>query len=232
MSEYKASQPIFITLVRTPYGKACVRLLVESLRTFGGALQDCPFWIFETNPEKTTCMDMQNLGVNAITLETPEPTRSYLFGEKVYACAQAEVLVPKGTRSMVWIDPGCLIVQPPQLYALNEDYDAAFRPVHIRNVGSPINQPLDAFWKGIYEKLGVSDMPMTVESFVDGQQLRAYFNSHAFTINPTKGLMKLWLACFDALVNDQKFQLETCRDETHRVFLFSGDIKYSDSQFD
>jgi hypothetical protein len=104
------------------------------------------------------------------------------------------------------------------------DYDAAFRPVHICNVGSPVNQPMDAFWQKIYDVIGVKDNLMTVESFFDAQRLRAYFNSHAFAINPARGLMRRWLANFETLVSDQAFQTEACQDDDHQVFLFQASL--------
>jgi hypothetical protein len=222
MNDVGVSQTIFMTVVRTLYGKTCARLLIESLRTFGGAMQNCPFWLFEANSEKTSCRDLENMEVKVITLETPEPFRHYLFGDKVYACAQAETLAPTGVHSLVWIDPNCFIVQAPSLYALKGECDAAFRPVHICNVGSLANQPPNAYWQKIYAAVGVKDLPMTVESFVDGRRLRAYFNSHGFSINPAKGLMKRWLACFETQINDLSFQSGACQDDVHKIFLFQA----------
>ncbi|MBN1537283.1 MAG: hypothetical protein JW908_11170 [Anaerolineales bacterium] len=222
MNAHNTDQTIFVTVVRTLYGKTCARLLIESLRTFGGAMRHCLFWLFEVDPQVTACRDLEDLGVKVWPLETPEAIQDYLFGNKVYACAQAEALAPSNARSLVIIDPNCLIVQPPLLYALDGNCDAAFRPVHIRNVGSLADQPLDAFWQNIYETVGVKDISMTIESFIDGQRLRAYFNSHAFTINPTIGIMKRWLACFETLVSDQSFQSGACQDEKHQIFLFQA----------
>lgn len=222
MNQTQTNRTLFITRVGTLVGKSCARLLIESLRSFGGAMQNCPFWIFEAFPEKTACQDLIDLNIKVLPLNAPAPQRDFLFGEKVYACAQAELLAPPDTQSLVWIDPICLIVQPPLLYGLTSDYDAAFRPVHIRNVGLPANQPLDTFWQKISDIAGVKDIPMAVESFVDGQRLHAYFNSHAFAVNPQKGLMKRWLACFESLINDQEFLSTICQDENHQIFLFQA----------
>jgi hypothetical protein len=147
---------------------------------------------------------------------------AYPFGRKVAACARAEELAPAGTEALVSIDPSCLIVQPPVLFDLGPSFDAAFRPVHIRNVGLPPGEPLDAFWQGIYAALGVKDIATTITSFVDGQRLRAYFNSHSFAINPALGLMKRWYALFQQLVGDETFQAAACADEVHQIFLFQA----------
>ena len=75
--------------------------------------------------------------------------RHYYFAGKVCASAQAEELATPGVRSLIWIDPACLIVRPPLLFDLGQSFDAAVRPVHIRNVGLPPGEPLNGFWKKI-----------------------------------------------------------------------------------
>ena len=62
-------------------------------------------------------------------------------------------------------------------------------------------------------------MPIAVESYVDGQRLRAYYNSHAFAINPGLGLLRRWAEVFETLVVDGAFQAAACHDARHQVFL-------------
>ena len=196
------------------------RLLIDSLRSFGGELAEAPFWIFATSPEAVHSLEDEH--THAFPLVLPEVVSAYPFGDKVAACARAEELAPAGTRSLAWIDPTCLIVQPPVLFQLGAGSEAAFRPVHIRNIGLPPSEPLDAFWKGIYAACGVKDIGTTVTSFVDGQLLRTYFNSHGFAINPALGLMERWYELFQRLVRDKQFQSAACADERHQVFLFQA----------
>ena len=180
------SQAIFLTSVRSARGKACARILIDSIHAFGGALRDCPIWVFEANSQKASCQDLASDSVQVIPLNMPDTVRDYIFGDKVYACAQAEAMAMSEVQSLVWIDPICVVVHPALLFDLGTSFDAAVRPVHIRNVGLLTTDPLDAFWQTIYATVGVNDIASTVESFVDGQRLRAYFNSHAFAINPKK----------------------------------------------
>lgn len=210
---------LFITTISEDV-KSAVRLLVESLRAFGGDLADAQFWIFSTDPKCSSGLEDNRTGI--LPISVPSHIAAYPFGIKVAACAQAEQLASPGTHSMVWIDPSCLIVQPPILFDLNQTFDAAFRPVHIRNVGLPPNDPLDAFWQGIYAACGVKDVSTMVTSFVDNQRLRTYFNTHAFSINPVLGLMRSWYETFQRLVEDQDFQKAACPDEHHQIFLFQA----------
>ena len=216
------SQIIFLMSVRSARGKANARILIDSIRAFGGALRDCPIWLFETNPQKVPCNDLAGNGVQVIPLNVPETVRDYDFGDKVYAGAQAEAMATPEVQTLVWIDPICVVVNPPTLFDLGSAFDAAARPVHIRNVGLLATDPLDVFWQTIFATVGVNDIASTVESFVDEQRLRAYFNSHAFAINPKKGLLHCWFDLFEKLVCDQEFQTRACTDGRHQIFLFQA----------
>ncbi|KAF0107055.1 MAG: hypothetical protein FD146_2165 [Anaerolineaceae bacterium] len=197
-----------------------VRLMIDSLRTFGGDLADAPFWVFAPDPEPVRAFETG--ATRLLPLTVPDLVAAYPFGRKVAACARAEQLAPAGTRSLVWVDAAYLFCQPPTLFALGADFDAAFRPAHIRNVGLPPSEPLDAFWGGICAALGVDDVPGAVTSFVDGQLLRTYFNSHAFAVNPALGLMRRWYELFQQLVGDAAFQSAACADDIHQIFLFQA----------
>jgi hypothetical protein len=165
------------------------------------------------------CNSLGRTGAQVFPLNVPDTVRHYIFADKVYACAQAEEMATPGVQSLVWIDPSCLIINPPQLFDLGRSFDAAVRPVHIRNVGLAPTQPLDGFWTKICAVVGTPDIPTTVEAFVDGHCIRSYFNSHAFAINPARGLLRRWFDCFAGLVRDQPFQAESCQDEPHQIFL-------------
>jgi hypothetical protein len=143
----------------------------------------------------------------------------YPFAAKVWACSRAEELVDSKVQSLVWIGSDCLVVQPPVLLALDEGHDAAVRPVHIRNVGLAATGPVDRFWTGVFEAIGVDDVTLVAESFVDQQRLRAYFNSHMVSVRPVRGIYRRWFERFAQLATDQAFQAGACSDPLHRVFL-------------
>jgi hypothetical protein len=215
---------VFLTLVRHPQQRRGARMLIDSIRTFGGAMCDCPIWLFEADPQRAPCQDLARDNVQVIPLVVPESVKHNWFGSKVTACAQAEAMVGSAVRSLVWFSPDCLVIQPPLLFDLVDTNgtppaDIAVRPVHIRNVGLPVDAPLDAFWRRVYETVGVPDVQTVVESFVDKQRLRAYFNSHVLSVNPVKGLFRRWLEVFAVLVSDTDFQSGACRDELHHIFL-------------
>lgn len=212
---------IFFTKIGAPKEKASVCLLLASLRAFGGVWSDCPFWIFAAAPEQVACDELTGLGARVLPLEM-SPSLRYPFAGLVTACARAEALAPAGTPAVVWLDPNGLIVQPPALFDPGDSCDAALRPVHIRNVGLPPAEPLDAFWGGIYRAVGVEDVALRVTSFIGRQELRAYFNSHGLAVRPSLGLCARWLELFARLVRDETFQAAACGEERHRIFLFQA----------
>jgi len=210
---------MLLTLIRDPAERPLARLLIESLRAFGGDLGQATVWLFEADPVGAPCADLASPGVEIVPLTVPASVRGYWFGAKVAACARAEEMAPAATSSLVWFDPTCLVVQPPALLSLGATHDAAVRPVHHRNVGSPAGQALDPFWRGVYRALGIDDVETAVSTFIENEPIRPYFNSHGFAVNPSLGLMARWLERFEALVLNERYQATACGDVLHQVFL-------------
>jgi len=208
----------FLTVVNSKQEERQARRLIESLRSFGGQLRDCPVWVFA--PRSQALDDLAGMrNVARYPLEIEAPCRHYELADKVFACAKAEELAGAEIRSLVWLNLDCLIINPPILFDLGPSFDAALRPVHIRNVGSLAQEPLDDYWSTVYRVVGVDSAPDTVESFVDAQRLRPYFNTHCFSINPARGILQMWRECFRSLVTNPAFQAGPCHDEVHQVFL-------------
>ncbi len=209
----------YMTVISSQVEAQQVKLLIESLRRFGGRLGEYPVWLFCTDMKYSEGFS-ESGRLKLFHLEMDLPFRNYPFAEKVFACALAEELaVLSGVKTLIWLNPDCLIFNPPELFVLNKDYDAAFRPVHIRNVGSLAKESLDGYWQGVYEVVGVDQVPYTIESYVDGQTIRPYFNTHCFAINPDRGILQSWRAFFVASLLDKAFQDTYCQDELHQIFL-------------
>lgn len=209
----------FVMLVLDTDGERGACLAVQSLRRFGGRWRACPFWIFLPDPTDLApaLADMEGVQTKPLEIDTDFPP--YIFSAKVHACAQAEALAGPDVHTLIWLSSTTLFAQPPDLFHLGTAVDAAFRPVHIRNVGLLVDEPLDAYWASIYQAVGVDDQAYSVESFVDDQKLRPYFNSHLFAINPAHGVMQAWLRYFKGLVLDEAFQSGSCANQLERIFL-------------
>ncbi len=182
-------------------------------------MANVPVYVLESNPDGVPCDILRDEGVSVVPFEMPGSIGDYLFAGKVCASAAAEEIASGQSDTLVWLSSDCLVVNPPVLYSTGQDFDAAVRPVHIQNVGSPVAQPVDSFWRGIYDAVGIEDAPFSVVSFVDEKSVRAYFNSAAYSVNPNLGLLRRWRDLFSTLVEDEDFQMSSCQDELHRVFL-------------
>jgi hypothetical protein len=224
MSEESGRETRFLIMFRSAAGERLARIAIESLRAFGGPLRACEVWAFLLDTDRVSRALPGIEGVQRFPLTVEHGPPPYPFAEKVYACAKAEEMAGPEIRSLVWLSLDCLVINPPLLFDLGPTADAApadaaFRPVHHQNVGSPAHEPADDFWQGVYRALGVEDIPYTVESFADGQTLRPYFNTHCFAFNPATGLGQAWWAHFKGMVRDEAFQAGPCRDELHQIFL-------------
>jgi hypothetical protein len=215
---------LFFTLVIEPYQAQNARLLVQSLRAFGGPLRHSPVWVFYPDLGMAAKHRWQDLeDVECLPLgNVYEP--DYWFSRKVHACARAEERIGSGDRSLVWLAPENLFVQPPLLFDLAHppeapSHKAAFRTVHHSNVGSPAEQPLDPFWCAVYRSVGLDEAPYTTRSYIDDRELRPYWNTHCFAIDPGMGLLQAWREGFCRLLDDEAFQAGPCSDVPHRVFL-------------
>ena len=105
---------------------------------------------------------------------------------------------------MVWLSLDSLIINPPLLFNLGVAADAAFRPVHHRNVGSPAREPPDAFWQGIYAALGVGDA-LHGRVVCRRTDAPALLNTHCFAFNPATGLGRAWWRALHSAGSRTKF---------------------------
>lgn len=208
-----------MTWVRKAWQRDHARILIGSIRAFGGELSKCPIWVFEVDPVNVSCSSLEGDDNHIFTLEVPEILRNYYYGDKVFACAQAEMMAKTTVQCLIVLATENLIIRPPMMFDLTDDHDVSVRPVHIKNVGLSVDEPVDDYWRGVYAVVGVDDVVPTVESFVDQKQIRAYFNSAAFSVNPAMGLLSQWIEYFQELVSDDEYQDATCQDAWHKVFL-------------
>lgn len=215
----RCESTVFFTCVASRGQVERARLLIDSIREFGGDMSACPVWVVEADPDGAPCGGLEEDGVTLVPLTPPGEPGDYPFSRKVRACAEVEERAAGSVGTLCWLIPECLVLRPPILFELGTGCDAAVRPVHIRNVGLPAVEEPDAFWSGVFAVAGEPAESFTVESFIEGERIRPYFNSAAFSFSPEPGVMRRWREAFGTLVGDAIFQREACGDELHRIFL-------------
>lgn len=215
-----SEKTVVFTWLSSGSERKAASILIRSIRDFGGKLSDCPIWVLDLDPENNSPFSgSEEENVEVIPLTLPQRLKHYYYGGKVYASFKAEEKAAKGVDTLLLMAVENLVIKSPVEFMLSNEYDIAVRPVHITNVGSLYEDELDQFWKGIYETVGIDDIVPSVESFIDGDQIRLYYNSAAFSVRPEKGIFRSWLDCFEILISDEEFQGDACGDETHKVFL-------------
>jgi hypothetical protein len=216
----QTKQPVFLTLVRSSDDARSARILIESLREYGGQLNRSRFWIFLSNG-MTSPPELQELtDVDFFPVEIETEHSQYILGDKVYVCAQAEMMATaRDIDSLVWMSAYSMILKPPDLFELGTDYNAALRAVHIKNIGSPMDEPIDSFWQAVYHKIDLRESALSVISLVDQSSIRPYFNTHLFSIRPNIHLLERWSEVYYDLITDTEFQNRYCQDIEHQIFL-------------
>jgi len=210
----------FLVMVGSAQQERDAEMLVDSLRDFGDAYGKCPIYVVQTDPERLPCKGLAARGTQLVPLKMNEKHRNYFFADKVFACAQVEKMVAGRVEALVYMNPECLVLQPPVELQLASSEVAAVRPVHIRNVGSAANEPMNPYWSTVFKACALDpEKVFAVESFVDGQKTRAYFNSGTMSIRPDKGIFQMWCADFEKLLQDEAFQGTIADDRLHRLFL-------------
>ena len=201
-----------------------VALLVESVRAFGGAQKDAPFWVYvppdSIAADSPTRAKLAALGATLKISEAPAGTDWFLFSGKIFAAARAEAEAEGHTPILAWLNEDTLVLQEPAGFLLPPDKAIGYRPVMHKNVGLLFNEPLDPFWGRILEKMAVPEaalFPMVTPA--DEDTIRPYFNAGCLIVRPERGLLRAWQDYFTVLIQDSVL-VEMCREDVRkRIFI-------------
>ena len=203
----------FITLAGSRQDYYKIQWLIDSIRKFGGNLTDSPITVYETESQNAPFEDFHGEEIYREKLTIPDALQEYPNEGQVFACYHAEVMAANRFRALVWVCPEYLVFNPPELFDLGANFDAALRPVDKKGEGILEGDPLDDYWQRIYKEVGVDDVQATVTPFIENNRIRACYSAHAFAVNPAKGVFKLWYDCFGNLMGDTDFQNSISNDQ-------------------
>ena len=81
------------------------------------------------------------------------------------------------------------------------------RPVDHILIGSPADQPVDAFWRDVYRVTGVSEKQLfTMTTSADQKRIRPYVNAGFLVVRPELGLLRQWRAQFTEVLAARVFE--------------------------
>jgi len=186
--------------------------------------KDAPIWVFapreiiESDNEIQAKFDALN--VEVVASGAPSDALAYPFGGKVYAASAAEQRTGSSAAILAWLDEDTIVLREPAEFDLDPGETFGYRPVMHQRIGSPYDEPVDAFWTRVYEVSAVPEaaiFPVTTPA--DGKKIRAYFNAGVLVVRPERGLLRRWESVFSTLYHDSTIVRMCGEDVYKRVFL-------------
>lgn len=210
-----------MTYVSSREQERSVKGMVKSIRDNAGEYSDCRIYIVMANPDEITGRSLVGEKVEIITLEIDRGVLDYPLAVKAFAASGVEELVKQKHKTLVWFDPGVIVLNSLEALDLKGESDVAFRPVSlVNNIGIvPGTEPND-YWNPIYRanKLNYRTVQI-IETVVDGVKIQPYFNCEIYSINPALGICREWAAQLSEFLKDENYQMNVCTTPHRRLFL-------------
>ena len=138
------------------------RILVESLRAFGGSMKDAPVSVL--SPEDSPLRDgpdrrtLERLGAEFVPFRGDPKVMAFPLSDKAAAASEAERRAEGRADVLVWLDADTVFLAEPSDFLLPPGIALAGRPVHHRLIGSPYDEPPSPLWKRLYEAEDVPEL--------------------------------------------------------------------------
>jgi hypothetical protein len=199
-------------------------VLTESVRTFAGADRDAPVWVYVPPELAGSRPDLvhglADLGARVHPSTAPPAALAYPLAAKVFAAARAESAAAGRVEILAWLDEDTVVLQEPREFHLPRRVNLGYRPVMHNRSGTLYAEPVDEFWRRVYERLSVPEsaiFPMVTPA--DSQTIRAYFNAGLLVVRPERGTLRRWAEVFPRLYRDTAI-VRICRqDRVRALFL-------------
>jgi len=198
--------------------------LARSIRTFGGEFCFNPIWMLTRGAEEdlspNTRGELFSLAVRLVSFEMDENAARFPFASHVTAAAMAEGLAQGEASFLVMMATDTLVLQPPTHLLLPAGKSLGACPVHLKLLGSGYREPLDEFWGVIYRLCQVDEERVyPMQTIVDEQMVRAYFNAGLLVVRPERGLLRAWKSDFDELYQHSQFNAYYRSNELYEIFM-------------
>jgi len=209
------------TFVSTPEQERAVKSLIKSVRELGGNYQESPIYVVTTDALDLSCASLHQDGVEVLPLEMDPAFLGHPLALKAFAAAQVEEKVKDSIDTLIWLDPGVVVLKPLEDLDLGNSFDAAVRPVTLANTIAMAPQtPPNDYWQPIYRetRLDYAKLPV-LKTIADEQEIQPYYNCEVFSINPRLGLAAGWARLLARFLKDEKYQKTVCTTFLRKLFL-------------
>jgi len=210
-----------VTYASNPLQLKQVRILVRSLRKFGGSYINSPIYIFLSDTTNISNADFIDSDVHLLSAELDSLILNYPLAVKAFAAAEVEKFVRNKCKTLAWFDPETIVLGPMDELNLNDKYSVALKPVFLQNkIGLLPDERPNMYWSVIYDAIGlkVEKIPI-VETVLDEKKIRAYFNCEIFSVDPKLGIFGEWSRILLNLLKDSTYQHTACNGFLQQLFL-------------
>jgi hypothetical protein len=215
---------IFTFMLGTGEGEKDGLRLARSIRTFGGEFCFNPIWMLSRRSEEelseATRQELFSLGARLVTFEMDPVAANFFLADYVTAASIAEGLAQGETSFLVMMATDTLVLQTPTALLLPTGKSLGACPVHLKLLGSSFDETIDEYWGLVYRHCQVDvDKIFGMQTIVDEQMVRAYFNAGLLVVRPERGLLRAWKADFDRLVGHPEFEVFYRQNELYEIFM-------------
>jgi len=215
---------IFASYLGTGEAEIDALRLARSIRTFGGEFCFNPIWLLSLRSEnelsESTRQELFSLGARLITFDLDEAGKGFPFVAYVTAAGIAEGLAQGEVSFLVMMATDTLILQAPTAFLLPAGKSLGGCPVHLKLLGSGFNDPVNDFWELIYHACKVDKEKIyPLQTIVDEQLVRAYFNAGLLVVRPERGLLRAWQSNFAVLYRLPEFKQFYQQHELYELFM-------------
>lgn len=185
------------------------RLLVESIRTYGGEIKDAKIWTVKPRKgkpiKKETLRFLKDRDVEFIDINLNTKWYLYGFANKIYASAYIEEKFGALYDTLLFLDCDTVVLNSIEIDLLKGKYQLAIKPAEEKFIEISKEDKITPFWKIIYDNCDVNpDKVWSVTTTVDEKVVLASFNSGVIFSNPETGFFKRWLKNFEKLARDTR----------------------------
>ncbi len=185
------------------YLESMSKLLVASLREFGGEFKDIPIFSYQPRKEfqisSETIAFFEENSVEYIDLELNTDFCHYPFANKILASAHRETNT--NAEILTFLDSDVFFFNEPKEFTNFGNADLILRPVDFKNIGAENSDDLNAvYWESLYKLLGVKNR-RTVLTTVSNESIWEYYQGgHVVTLTKNH-FCRTWQENFIQVMN-------------------------------
>lgn len=200
-----------ITVIETGDLEQKTKLLVDSIRTFGGEICNSKIWAIKPRKGKAITQEtlsfLHNHDVEFIDIDLNKRWHLYGFANKIYAAAYIEEQFGNQYETLLFLDSDTIVTDAIDPEILEGKYKVAAKPIDSKHLAITPSNPISKFWERIYEACNFNDMRKlwTVRTTIENLEIYAYFNSGVVFVDPSSKIFSQWLENFHRVIKNKKF---------------------------